>query len=137
MIQFLLPIIVIVRALRTLLKDPKFRSLLVLVIITLTMGTFFYHSVEGWSWLDSLYFSVITLTTVGYGDFTPQTDSGKIFTMIYIFLGLGILFGFITPIGEFLIDRRIERVEKRTQIKEKFENELDYSGVIGKLKRKR
>jgi len=127
---------VIVRALRTLLKDPRFRSLLVLVLFTLAMGTLFYHSVEGWSWLDSLYFSVITLTTVGYGDFTPQTASGKIFTMIYIFLGLGILVGFITPIGEFLIDRRMERVEKRAQKKEKFENELNFSGVIGKLKGK-
>lgn len=128
---------VIVRALRTLLKDPKFRALLFLVILTLAIGTFFYHSVEGWSWLDSLYFSVITLTTVGYGDFTPKTDSGKIFTMIYIFLGLGILIGFVTPIGEFLIDRRMERVEKKAQEKEKSENEPDFSGVIGKLKGKR
>ena len=128
---------VIVRALRTLVKDPRFRSLLVLVLFILAMGTLFYHSVEGWSWLDSLYFSVITLTTVGYGDFTPQTASGKIFTMIYIFLGLGILVGFITPIGEFLIDRRMERVEKRAQEKEKFENGFDFSGVIGKLKGKR
>jgi len=128
---------VIVRALRTLLKDPRFRSLMVLVLLTLAMGTFFYHSVEGWSWLDSLYFSVITLTTVGYGDFTPQTDSGKIFTMIYIFLGLGILFGFVTPIGEFLIDRRTERMEKKAQEKEKSVNEPGFSGVIGKLKGKR
>ncbi|WP_269849570.1 potassium channel family protein [Methanosarcina horonobensis] len=69
--------------------------------------------------LDSLYFSVITLTTVGYGDFTPQTVYGKIFTMIYIFFGLGILIGFITPIGEFLVDRRLERLEKQVQKKRK------------------
>ncbi|TFH04030.1 MAG: two pore domain potassium channel family protein [Methanosarcina sp.] len=127
----------VVRALRMLLKDPKFRALLFLVIFTLAMGTFFYHSVEGWSWLDSLYFSVITLTTVGYGDFTPKTDSGKIFTMIYIFLGLGILVGFVTPIGEFLIDRRMERVERKAQEKEKSESKLDFSGVVGKFKGKR
>ncbi|AKB77923.1 Potassium channel protein [Methanosarcina horonobensis HB-1 = JCM 15518] len=133
MIQFLLPIMVIVRTLTVLLKDPRFRSLLFLVLFTLAMGTFFYHSVEGWSLLDSLYFSVITLTTVGYGDFTPQTVYGKIFTMIYIFFGLGILIGFITPIGEFLVDRRLERLEKQVQKKEKSEDEFDFSGVIGKL----
>ena len=96
-----------------MLNDPKFRSLLYLVVLTLTVGTIFYHTVEGWRWLDSLYFSVITLTTVGYGDFTPETDMGKIFTMVYIFVGLGILVGFVTPIGEYLINRRIEKIEKR------------------------
>ncbi|MHC1754312.1 MAG: potassium channel family protein [Methanosarcina sp.] len=128
---------IFLRALRTLLKDPKFRSLLYLVTLTLAAGTFFYHSVEGWGWLDSFYFSVITLATVGYGDFTPKTDIGKLFTVVYIFLGLGILVGFVTPIGEYLIDRRIEKVEKKTQENEKPETELDFSGVVGKLKGKR
>ena len=127
----------LLRALRTLLKDPKFRSLLYLVILTLSTGTLFYHSVEGWGWLDSFYFSVITLATVGYGDFAPQTDVGKLFTVVYIFLGLGILVGFVTPIGEYSIDRRVEKVEKKKQEKEKSETELDFSGVVGKLEGKR
>jgi hypothetical protein len=37
--------------------------------------------------LDSLYFSVITLATVAYGDFSPYTMAGKIFTVFYIFIG--------------------------------------------------
>ena len=96
-----------------MLGDPKFQSILYLAVLTLAVGTIFYHNVEGWRWLDSFYFCVITLTTVGYGDFTPKTDMGKIFTVIYIFVGLGILIGFITPIGEYIVDRRIEKMEHK------------------------
>ncbi len=50
------------------------------------------------TWLDSLYFSTITLTTIGFGDFAPQTDAGKIFTIIYIGVGIGMILAFINTI---------------------------------------
>lgn len=81
------------------LKDAKFRSLLFFVLVILLIGTFFYHKVEGWRWLDSFYFSSMSLTTVGYGDFVPKTDIGKIFTIFYIFSGVGVILGFITSVA--------------------------------------
>jgi len=66
-----------------------------LVIFVLFSGTIFYHHFEGWGWLDSLYFCVMTLTTVGYGDFYPTTPISKIFTMVYVLVGIGIIFAFI------------------------------------------
>ena len=92
------------------LKDPEFEALFTLVVIVLALGTTFYHLEEGWSWLDSLYFSVITLTTVGYGDMTVQTAGGKIFTIVYLFFGIGILLAFINAVAHHaLIESRREK----------------------------
>ncbi len=82
------------------LRDPEFRGLFWTVLMLLGTGTWFYSSWEGWEPLDALYFSVVTLTTVGYGDLSPQTTAGKIFTMVYIVLGLGILSSFILMLAE-------------------------------------
>lgn len=51
---------------------------------------------EGWDPLDCIYFSVITLTTAGLGDFTPTTDSSKLFAIVFIYIGvamIGLLLG--------------------------------------------
>jgi voltage-gated potassium channel Kch len=80
-------------------RTHEFQVLSSLTIFMLSLGTSVYHRLEGWNWLDSLYFSVTTLTTVGLGDFAPQTDAGKLFTIFYIFAGIGVIFSFINAIG--------------------------------------
>ncbi|MEX0668798.1 MAG: potassium channel family protein [Candidatus Saccharimonadales bacterium] len=75
-----------------------YHLLFLLVIITIAIGTLFYHYVEDMSLVDAYYFSVVTLVTVGYGDIAPKTDFGKIFTTIYVLVGIGIVGGFISTI---------------------------------------
>ncbi|MBN1880792.1 MAG: two pore domain potassium channel family protein [Deltaproteobacteria bacterium] len=95
MISFLLTLVNFVRSIVNGLKDPEFRGLFITLLVTLLIGSLFYHRAEGWSLLDSLYFSVITLSTVGYGDLAPTKIGSKIFTIMYIFMGIGILLGFV------------------------------------------
>jgi voltage-gated potassium channel len=71
-------------------RDPQFRALLVLYGALLLVGTAFYVRAEGWSVLDALYFCVVTLATVGYGDVAPRTTLGKVFTIVYILIGAGV-----------------------------------------------
>ena len=99
MISFLLTLKRMLTALWKAIKDEEFQVLFFLTTITLVSGTIFYHTVENWSVLNSLYFSVVTLTTVGYGDLSPQTDFGKIFTIIYLFTGIGLILGFINKLA--------------------------------------
>ena len=80
------------------LKDKSYRNSLLTTNFFIVLGTIVYHDIEGWSWLDTLYFSLITLTTIGYGDFSPQTDLGKIFTLLYIVIGVALILGFFNSL---------------------------------------
>ena len=81
---------------------------LVLIIIYLAIGVAYFSSQRGWNVVDCVYFSVLTLTTIGalslneccwtltglttgYGDLTPKSDGQKIFTIFYVLVGFCIL----------------------------------------------
>lgn len=90
------------------LKDKEYMKLMIITTSTIGVGTIMYHIIEGWSWLDSLYFSVITLTTIGYGDLAPITAVGKLFTIIYIIFGLGIILNFIEVVHHHYEEHHIK-----------------------------
>jgi voltage-gated potassium channel len=90
-------------------SDAEFRVLLALVVSLLVSGTTFFTFAENWSVLDAFYFSVTTLTTVGFGDPAPVTALGKTFTMLYTFVGLGIIGGFISVLAKHTLALRRSR----------------------------
>ncbi|MCB1335325.1 MAG: two pore domain potassium channel family protein [Roseivivax sp.] len=86
-------------------------TLLATLIGIIVLGTVFFHHVEGWSWLDSYFFTVVTLSTVGYGNLVPATAAGKIGTTVFILLGLGIFAVAIQQFGVFAMRKREEHVD--------------------------
>jgi voltage-gated potassium channel len=112
MLSILLPFALLFsffRDLRDLFKDQRYRALLLWVAVLLLGGTAFYRHVEGWSWLDAFYFCVVTLATVGYGDLSPTTTLAKVFTIIYIFIGLSFFVSFINLLAQERKGMRLRR----------------------------
>ncbi len=66
-------------------------------------GTVGYHLIEGASWWDAFYMTVITLTTVGYGEVFPLSRRGEAFTVLLLFFGLGLLLLVATEIGRTVV----------------------------------
>lgn len=94
-----------------LIKDKQARPVFFYSIFTIGVSSWFFHQFEGWGWLDATYFSVITMTTIGYGDLVPHTPAGKIMT---IFLGLN---GIVILLTLFDHIRRIRSHRERPALR--------------------
>jgi hypothetical protein len=83
------------------------------------IGTIVYHNLEGWTWVSSFYFSVTTITTVGYGDLHPTTDVSRLFTSVYVLSGVAIALAALGIIGTNYLNViiREERMLRRRRIK--------------------
>lgn len=106
MLAFLFLFVTLGRLYREMFKQPETRALLFLALAVLAVGVVFYVNVEHWSVVDAIYFSVVTLGTVGYGDITPTTDVGKLFTVFYIIFGLAVIGGFFATLGRLIDPQR-------------------------------
>ncbi|MGV6805461.1 MAG: potassium channel family protein [Ruegeria sp.] len=95
----------IVRGIGVAFKDGRVKGILAFTVAMIFWASAFYHFVEGWGWLDSIYFSVVTISTVGFGDFSPETVAGKIFTMIYIIIGLGVFVTAATTVADTILNQ--------------------------------
>jgi len=82
-----------------MLEEDMQPALLALVIVTgyILLGTIFYWHQTSWTLIDAAYFVCVTLSSVGYGDLTPEGDSVKLFTCAYLILGFAV---FGTALGE-------------------------------------
>ena len=99
--------------------DSKINKIVILVISTLNTGTLGYMVISGYSFVDAIYMTVITVTTVGFGEVKPFTPEEKIFTIFLILTSI-VLFGYaVSTFSEYLVSGRLfdyfkhKRVEKK------------------------
>ncbi len=79
------------------------------MFVVVGSGTLVYHVTEGWGWVDSLYFTVITLTTIGYGDLSPSKPGTKLFTVVLVLVGIGLLVSLIERVARYAAEAQAAR----------------------------
>jgi len=83
------------------------RTALLAVVLAIALGTLVFHQIEGWSILDSLYMSAQTVTTVGYGDVTPHTFYGRLFAVIFMLAGVGVVLFALTTTVQTIVQTEL------------------------------
>jgi voltage-gated potassium channel len=119
MIPLLLAARGLVRAIVAVWRDPETKALPVVAGVLVLTGTLFYWRFEDWSFIEALYFSIVTLTTVGYGDFSPTTTGTQIFTIVYILTGFGVLVALLTSVAQQYLKQKAEPRPARARLRDR------------------
>ena len=89
------------------------------LLMFLVIGPTGYIFLEGTSFLDGLYLTIITISTVGYGDIAPTTPAGRLFTVLLIFSGVGYVMYMFTQITEAMVEGGLQRFVERRKMHKK------------------
>ncbi|KIX11317.1 potassium channel family protein [Dethiosulfatarculus sandiegensis] len=94
------------------------RSILaaIMVLAVMMAGTVGYMVFEGWSFLDALYMTSITVSTVGFGETHALSQGGRFFTIFLIFSGVGVVFYILTQVTQMVVEGKIRQVMGRKNL---------------------
>lgn len=114
----------------------RLKVFLIIFCVLMILGTFGFMAIEGRSLIDSFYYVIVTIATVGYGDVHPVTTTGKIFTIALIVMGVGTFLGVIGNITELMLAKREfeTRMEKLNMVIGVFYSEAGL-GLLGHFSR--
>ncbi|MEA1786810.1 potassium channel protein [Arenibacter sp. GZD96] len=104
---------------------------LILVISVLLIGVLGYRFLEGFSWMEALYMTIITVATVGYGEVRPMDMAGKVFTMSLIVSSIFIFAFAITVITEYILSKNSLELLKKKKVKNKIDSLYDHVVICG------
>ena len=87
----------------------KIGFVIFVIALLLLGGTMAFSNLEGWSVVDSFYFTAMTLTTIGYGDFVPTHDISKLVTVVFALSGVAIFLYALSIISTSYLEQGLER----------------------------
>ncbi|MEL6843294.1 MAG: potassium channel protein, partial [Bacteroidota bacterium] len=113
------------------LNFRKVYGSILLLLITSVVGMIGFRLIEGYSWLDSAYMTVITMSTVGFGTLGDLTVGGKLFSIFLIIISAGIFVYAITTISTFVIEGEFQHFFKRYQVNKQIEKLSEHIIICG------
>ncbi|GJM15884.1 MAG: potassium transporter TrkA [Thermodesulfobacteriota bacterium] len=105
-------------------------SIALLVFIN-AFGVVGYMIIEGWNFMDSLFMTVITITTVGYREVHDLTVAGEIFTIVLLVLGVGIILYLLGSEAKLLLEGQLEDIIGRKRLEKKIRDLKDHYIICG------
>lgn len=106
-------------------------NIIFLLILSIGFGTTGYMVIERYSFLEAFYMTMITITTVGFKEVQPLSDSGRIFTIILLITDIGIFFYGVTTIAALLIEGEFRNFFKHYKVNKKIEKLENHVIVCG------
>ncbi len=111
----------------------SFLQIICALFIVVAFGVIGYKIIGGndWSWLDALYMTVITVSTVGYKEVYELTDAGRIFSVFLIIGGVGVMFYAVTTIAQYVVEGNFRNIIWRRRMNDKISKLKDHIIVCG------
>jgi len=95
------------------ITHPKLRFFFLVILFFIFLGVVVFSAIESWSIVDSLYFTVSTMTTVGFGDIVPTHDTSKLLATFYMMLTVPLILISVGLVTEVVHDNLQKRIEER------------------------
>ena len=109
----------------------RLRGAALFIILIVMVGVLGYHVLEGYTWLEALYMTVITLSTVGFREVRSLDPKGQIFTIVLIVGGLGVVFYTMVTIAERAVEGEFQQFFGRRRMQKQIEALTDHYLVCG------